>query len=596
MRAAPAKYEAETIASMLERIRSNKFVLPALQRCFVWRTDQIERLFDSLLQGYPIGTFLLWQLSSEDRRNFSFYRFLLNYHELNKSKNEPAENPITRKEVMGVLDGQQRLNALYIGLQGTYAYRKRYARKGADHEYPERSLYWNVVAGSAIGDEDEEVQTFRFLAADEWEQVDETHCWFPVRELMCNPSPASRRHHVRNLVRRLDGVLRLSDRKREAILDQMGRLTEAIHRHKLINYYTITGREHAHILEIFVRLNGAGTFLSKSDLLFSTIVAHWPEGRSSVETLLHEINNGTRKFSFSKDFIMRACLVLSDGPARFAVGSFGPANVDHIRDNWSSIAASLREAVRLIIKWGFTDETLAAPNAIIPIAYFLHKGGDMKGSEEAWRLYLVRSLTNQIYGAQGDRVLVAFRDGIRKEKGSGKQRKYSLRKRSLGLRDLIAIKLPGRKTLQVTEDDLDEFLAYWKGPYSFLILSLLYPDFSFETTRVDQDHIFPADDFKKKKLKAAGIPKSKWETFDKLCHQVPNLRLETESANRSRGKTPFPEWVQSKRTKTAAQLKQDHIPADAELEIQAFEQFFEKRRALLKRKLPTTLQVRRAAA
>lgn len=593
MSTAPAKYEAETIASMLERIDSNKLLLPALQRSFVWGTYQIERLFDSLLQGYPIGTFLLWQLGGEDRRNFSFYRFLLNYHERDKPENEPAARPITAKQVMGVLDGQQRLNALYIGLQGTYAFRQRYARKGADHEYPERSLHWNVLAGSAISDEDEEVQTFSFLTAKESADVDTTHCWFAVRELMSNPGAAERRRLVRDIAHRLDGAVELSDRKRETILEQMARLTDAIHRQKLINYYTITGREHAHILEIFVRLNGAGTFLSKSDLLFSTIVAHWPEGRTSVESLLREINTGTRRFNFSKDFVMRACLVLSDGPARFAVGSFGPANVEHIRDNWDNIAASLREAVRLIIKWGFTEETLTAPNAIIPIAYFLYKGGDTKRSEEAWRLYLVRSLVNQVYGAQGDRVLVAFRDGIRREKGAGKKKTFPLKNNRVTLDDLVKIKLPGRKSLEVRDGDLDEFLSYWKGPYSFLILALLYPDFSFETTRVDQDHIFPADDFKKRNLKVSEVPKSKWETFGDLCHQVPNLRLETESKNRERGKTPYLEWIQRGRTRKVAQFKQDHIPADAQLEIQQFEQFFEKRRKLLKQKLGKVLKVGR---
>jgi hypothetical protein len=395
------------------------------------------------------------------------------------------------------------------------------------------------------------------------------------------------------MAHRLDGTIELSDRKRETILEQMARLTDAIHRQKLINYYTITGREHAHILEIFVRLNGAGTFLSKSDLLFSTIVAHWPEGRTSVESLLREINTGTRRFNFSKDFVMRACLVLSDGPARFAVGSFGPANVENIRDNWDNIAASLREAVRLIIKWGFTEETLTAPNAIIPIAYFLYKGGDMKRSEEAWRLYLVRSLVNQVYGAQGDRVLVAFRDGIRREKGAGRKKVCTLISPRVTLDDLIAIKLPGRKSLIVADADLDEFLALPKGPYSFLILALLYPDFSFETTRVDQDHIFPADDFKKRNLKAAEVPKSKWETFGDLCHQVPNLRLETESKNRERGKTPYLKWIQRGSTRKGVQFKQDHIPADANLEIQQFEQFFERRRKLLKQKLGKVLKVGR---
>ena len=47
-----------TIAEALHRIHNNSYVLPAIQREFVWKPEQIERLFDSLMQGYPFGTFL----------------------------------------------------------------------------------------------------------------------------------------------------------------------------------------------------------------------------------------------------------------------------------------------------------------------------------------------------------------------------------------------------------------------------------------------------------------------------------------------------------------------------------------------------------
>lgn len=47
-----------TIAEIVNDISANKYVLPSIQREFVWGTPQIERLFDSIMQGYPIGTFL----------------------------------------------------------------------------------------------------------------------------------------------------------------------------------------------------------------------------------------------------------------------------------------------------------------------------------------------------------------------------------------------------------------------------------------------------------------------------------------------------------------------------------------------------------
>ena len=48
-----------TIAKALEKIHRHEYVIPAIQREFVWDPDQMCRLFDSLLRGYPIGTFAL---------------------------------------------------------------------------------------------------------------------------------------------------------------------------------------------------------------------------------------------------------------------------------------------------------------------------------------------------------------------------------------------------------------------------------------------------------------------------------------------------------------------------------------------------------
>lgn len=53
--------DAKTIADVLRGIQQLTYVLPAIQREFVWDPDtQVTRLFDSLMRGYPIGGFLSW--------------------------------------------------------------------------------------------------------------------------------------------------------------------------------------------------------------------------------------------------------------------------------------------------------------------------------------------------------------------------------------------------------------------------------------------------------------------------------------------------------------------------------------------------------
>jgi hypothetical protein len=581
-------YQTSTIAEMMDRINGNKLVLPALQRSFVWDSEKIEKLFDSIQRGYPIGTFLFWKLGPSERKDFSFYRFLLDYHEHERYENEKAARPITGKDVVGVLDGQQRLNGLFIGLQGSYAYRKPWARKQAD-KYPKRELYWNLLAQN--GTDEEEISTFRFLTAAEAakDQTTATECWLHVKTLMASNSIGGVSSAMKDLRDRMSDHRAIFDNRKAAMRLDLRNFWKLLHREKLITFFNIEGQEHGHILEIFVRLNNAGTVLSKSDLLFSTITVHWEEGREAVETLLREINDGPRTFWFDKDFIMRACLVLTDGPVRFTVGSFGPHNVEVIKKNWNDFDWAIRETVKYLAKWGFTGETLPAPNAVIPIAYFLFKGGDMKKSEEAWKLYLIRALVQRVYSSQNDRVLFALRDGLREKEG--RTDGFRIKKKRVPLEYLLTIRLPGRKTLEPTEQDLDGFLDEPKGPYAYLLLTLLYPDLKYESILFDQDHIHPSENFKKKNLKEQEISTDdirEWPDPNSL----PNLQLLTATDNRSKSDTAYEKWFKKQKGSRKSHLKNHYIPETVGLGLRDFPAFYKARRGLLKTALAKVLGVR----
>ncbi|MDO7576274.1 MAG: DUF262 domain-containing protein, partial [Flavobacteriaceae bacterium] len=69
-----------TIKKAIENIKKKNYVLPSIQREFVWDTEQIEKLFDSLMRDYPISTFLFWRVEKTKVKDFQFYEFLKNYH------------------------------------------------------------------------------------------------------------------------------------------------------------------------------------------------------------------------------------------------------------------------------------------------------------------------------------------------------------------------------------------------------------------------------------------------------------------------------------------------------------------------------------
>ena len=64
-----------TIKEAIDNIIKRHYVLPSIQREFVWDTGQIEMLFDSLMRDYPIGTFLFWKVDKAKIKDFQFYEF-----------------------------------------------------------------------------------------------------------------------------------------------------------------------------------------------------------------------------------------------------------------------------------------------------------------------------------------------------------------------------------------------------------------------------------------------------------------------------------------------------------------------------------------
>ena len=97
-----------TIEKTLDQIHRHDLVLPAIQREFVWRPEQIGRLFDSLMQGYPFGTFLYWQVGAENSGKFKFYGFVLGLvDQLNRANSSHWSSPCPR--VASVLCVRSRL-------------------------------------------------------------------------------------------------------------------------------------------------------------------------------------------------------------------------------------------------------------------------------------------------------------------------------------------------------------------------------------------------------------------------------------------------------------------------------------------------------
>ena len=171
-----------TIADAVKRVQVGDLVLPAIQREFVWEDSQIIRLFDSVLRGYPIGSFLSWKVAPHTATDFRFYGFIKNYHEKDNPYCPVLDIPDDRT-VIAVLDGQQRLTALNIGLRGSYAARIRGGWWANPRAFPKKRLYINALADAPENDLGMH-HDFRLLTEDQAQApADGSAYWFPVFRL-----------------------------------------------------------------------------------------------------------------------------------------------------------------------------------------------------------------------------------------------------------------------------------------------------------------------------------------------------------------------------------------------------------------------------
>ena len=608
-------YHSKSISEIVDDIEFERAFLPAIQRKFVWPRHKIEYLFDSLMRNFPIGSFLFWELKKEKAKEYVFYSFLKDYDARNPY-NIRKEGSFRHEEIIGVLDGQQRLSSLFLGFQGTHRERTKYKKGLSDEVFPKSKLYLNLLSLPYFENHKREIEEdsdvdfeFRFLTEQQSKENErksgngnlESVFWYRVGEVLDFQKESDIDYEYEKILKK-----ELTEKQGNGIKNNKRLVKVALTRlHKrtvdpIINYFKVTKDDLDDILKIFIRVNSGGTILSKTDLLFSTIIATWEDGRDQIEIFLKDLNLKGDGFWFNNDFLMRSCLVLSDLPVLFKVNSFKSKNVQLVKDNWENIKIALTKTVDLLKHFGFSGSLLTSQNAVIVIAYHFMKGGnDNEESKENIRKYLLHSLLRNVYGGQGDQVIGSFRNGLRKSvvNEDSKTKTYELKQLTFPFNELLNLKLPANKTLKINTEDIEEFMDYKKGVNSFFILSLLYPNIKFTQVHFDQDHIHPNTRFNDDKLRDEEIEEEKWIHWQNIKDTIPNLQLMERRENSSKNATPFKDWLQGfdgkgkKNVSDSVKFCADNFIPNTGFEIQNFEEFYKQRKTLMVSELKRLLNL-----
>jgi Protein of unknown function DUF262 len=581
-----------TVGDVLQGIHHKEYLLPAIQREFVWDADQVRRLVDSLMRGYPIGSFLIWKVSAETAQSYGFYDFLTDYHERDHPYASKAIVP-GGHGVLAVLDGQQRLTALNIAVYGSLAVKKKYAWWSSTDAFPKKRLYLNLLA-DADPDDLGLRYDLRFLADEEAMAPPGTpDKWYPLAGVMtvANAGPAMlaevAARGVTDTVQATDSYQRLYD------------LHEAFRVTRPINYYLETDQNPDKVLDIFVRVNSGGTTLSYSDLLLSMATNQWQnrDAREEVRELVQQLNTGgPREFSFSKDVVLKTALLVAGVDVRFRVSNFTQDNMKKVEGTWDQTRASLLRAATLLDMYGFSSRSLTADSVLLLLAYYLHRR-DLADSylhstasasdRLAVQNWVTRSLIKRgIWGSGLDTLLTRVRGSL-DEYGQ----------HSFPVTEIEHEMTALGKSLAFDPTEIDELLGMrYGGQRTFAVLSLLYPGLDL-TKEFHEDHLFPRSRFTAKRLADAGIPHDDIEHYLDAVDCLPNLQLLAGIPNvEKQAKLPG-EWLATafpspeQRTTYVRENDLDGLP----LELASFLDFYAERKERMRKRLLKVLGVTSAS-
>ena len=557
------------ISDAIALIDKREFLLPAIQRKFVWPSDKIEVLFDSIMRDYPINSFMIWHVTSDEIKNrYKFYEFLKCYREF-FSENNPEFNTVGHQDFMAIIDGQQRLTALYIGLKGSFAYRApRKWLKDNEESLPTRRLYL-CLNGPLKNDERKMIYDFKILSERDVTKLSDYEDLFLVQNILNYRSEE-----------RMDDFLDSNNKwtNHSFAKQALRKLRKVVFDTPIINYYQEENQDLDTVLDIFIRTNSGGQPLSFSNLLMSITTANWKlhDARDEFEKLIKTVY--TNNFVISGDWILKCCLVLFHDNIKFKVANFDVKQVEPFDTNWSRIKECVTVSFELLSKWGFNDSNLRAKNAVIPIVFYLFHHNIEKDflkdhcyieEKKAIRKWLCISLLKGVFGGQSDSVLM----GIRK-----------VLKNHLNTLDFPfdAIKAEfannDAKSLSFSDEVIEGILRTQKGANAYPILALLYSHLHYDTVVYHQDHLHPESKFKK--LKPNDLKDEKQFEFynnPDNWNSILNLQLLSSSTNESKNDEDLDIWV-----KTRSIDKKSHlIPEDASLAFKDFPVFIAKRKELL---------------
>jgi hypothetical protein len=558
------------IVDCIEKIESEELVLPVVQRDFVWKSEKIELLFDTLLKGDSFGGIMTIKDLKGKEPIFAYRTFIKDYIGQNNTSKQLQK---LRKNISYIVDGQQRLSAFYIGIQGTYHNKQLYIDLFSEIEY--KNFNFKFAQNENLKELKKELDNFDGTKKN-------TTFWYAFKDLYKNIEECGGDYYtVFEDIIDEHSEIKFSNEEEDRIKRNIENITNQIFNFPNIGICEVRLDKKSNevenrirVVELFRRLNQGGTKLDGFELMASKLKGFNPNN----ETFLQEIEK-FNDIGFGKDEVIKLIFILQDDHKR-TIANISKDDSDFIKRNKSRIESAL-EGTRFFLEQAslyefFKDEK----PSIIPlyfIAYFLFH---QDKSEEDIKTYFKNSeINNKNYLLIYRWIFLSILNKIFRRRGAG-WTAYST-----GIRKILDV-LKNYKNKDFPIDKLfemynnhpldfdEEIKKKWLDTYDFDFFMYIVYGKAKSFRKNDIDHIHP-----KSILYTKNFDNSK-------INSIKNFQLLDFSTNRSKNDKELEDWINNHVTNKKDYLEIHFIPEDTKLwKSDNFEDFLEERAKLLVDKL-----------